>query len=202
MLRCHVVISFHNRCSIDLNFDCYLLPHRSIFMFQFFEVYLHVWKSIAQYWKIFRRICKQNINPLAIRSQHYLLLFQFFKFETTIKITILLLQFLPILSTIIKFLNLPFDKFLKHKSISLLHQTLKDPSLIFFIFTTLSTIFHIDWIYSNNLRSGGFKRLWSQCQRTRIDLKPVSHRADSFHIVRITCTVGKSRDTRRGDGRV
>lgn len=111
-----------------------------------------------------------------MKSQHYLLLFfQFFKFETTIKITILLLQFVPILSTIIKLLtnfsNLPFifGKFLKHKSTSLLYQSLKDSSLIFFIFTTLPIISHNvpQWsIYSNNLRSGGFKRLWSQCQRT------------------------------------
>lgn len=112
-----------------------------------------------------------------MKSQYYLLLlFQFFKFETTIKITILLLQFVPILSTIIKLLtklfsNLPFifGKFLKHKSTSLLYQTLKDSSLIFFIFTTLPIIFYNIpyWsIYSNNLRSSGFKRLWSQCQRT------------------------------------
>ena len=201
---CYVVTSLY-RFTIDriewsqfwLLFITTSFNHVSIFL-KFIYTYENLYS--------FRPIVLENLSKISILSlwnlnSYLLLLFQSVKFETTIKVTItLLLQFLPILSIVITVLNLPFQQ------ISLLHRTFKDSSLIFIIFATLSTIFHntrhIDWIYSNNLRNGGFKRLWSQCQRITIDLKPVSHCADSFHIVRITRTVGKSRDTRRGDGRV
>lgn len=200
VLRCHVVISFHNRSNRMISILTVIYYHIVQSRFNFFKVF-YTYENLYS----FRPIVLENLSKISILSlwnlnSYLLLLFQSVKFETTIKVTItLLLQFLPILSTVITFLNLPFQQ------ISLLHRTFKDSSLIFIIFATL-TIFHntrhIDWIYSNNLRNGGFKRLWSQCQRITIDLKPVSHCADSFHIVRITRTVGKSRDTRRGDGRV
>lgn len=200
VLRCHVVISFHNRSNRMISILTVIYYHIVQSRFNFLK-FIYTYENLYS----FRPIVLENLSKISILSlwnlnSYLLLLFQSVKFETTIKVTItLLLQFLPILSTVITFLNLPFQQ------ISLLHRTFKDSSLIFIIFATL-TIFHntrhIDWIYSNNLRNGGFKRLWSQCQRITIDLKPVSHCADSFHIVRITRTVGKSRDTRRGDGRV
>lgn len=104
---CYVVTSLYHftidaRLISILTVIYYHIIQSSCFNFlKFIYTYENLSPSTEKYFDEF--VSKISILSLS-RSQHYLLLFQFFKFETTIKITIFLLQFLPILSTIIKFL--------------------------------------------------------------------------------------------------